>query len=92
MKGAKLTVDIAMAVLLPLLMAYSLIGEAFHEIIGTAMLALGVAHHVLNRRWYGAPLKGKYNPRRVFQTVLDLLLLVVLLLQPLSGIAMSKHL
>ena len=91
MKRAKLTVDIAMAVLLPLLMAYSLIGEAFHEIIGTAMLALGVAHHVLNRRWYGAPLKGKYNPRRVYQTVLDLLL-VVLLLQPLSGIAMSKHL
>lgn len=92
MKRAKLTVDIAMAVLLPLLMAYSLIGEAFHEIIGTAMLALGGAHHVLNRRWYGALLKGKYNPRRVFQAVLDLLLIAVLVLQPLSGIAMSKHL
>lgn len=41
-------VDAAMVLLLPLLMAYSLIGEAFHEFAGTLMLLLFLAHHRLN--------------------------------------------
>lgn len=88
----RMTVDLAMTVLLPLLMAYSLIGETTHEIIGTAMLLLLVAHHVLNRRWYGALFKGRYRPERVFKTALDAVLLIALLLQPVSGILLSKHL
>jgi hypothetical protein len=78
--------------LLPLLMAYSLIGELFHEVTGTLTFLMFIIHQVLNRKWYGALLKGKYNVRRVFQTVLDLLLFVFMILQPLSGILMSKHL
>ena len=96
-----------MMVLLPLLMAYSLIGETFHEVIGTLIFVLFIVHHVLNRKWYGALFtpkrtgemssghfyrKGKYNTRRIFQTALDMLLLVFMLLQPISGILMSKHL
>ena len=81
-----------MTVLLPLLMAYSLIGEMLHEIIGTAIFVLFIVHHILNRKWYGALFKGKYNARRIFQTTLDILLLVFMLLQPISGILMSKHL
>ena len=45
-----MTIDIAMTVLLPMMMAYSLIGEAFHEITGTALLVLFIVHHILNRR------------------------------------------
>ena len=82
----------AMVLLLPMLMAYSLIGEKFHEIIGTVMFFLFILHHILNRKWYGALFKGKYNVRRVFQTVLDMLLLVFMILQPVSGILLSKHL
>ena len=88
----RLIVDIAMTVLLPMLMAYSLIGEMLHEIIGTAIFVLFIVHHILNRKWYGALFKGKYNVRRIFQTTLDMLLLVFMLLQPISGIMMSKHL
>ena len=44
MKKRKLLIDISMTVLLPLLMAYSLIGEKFHEIIGTLMLVLFITH------------------------------------------------
>lgn len=91
-KNIRLCVDIAMTVLLPMLMAYSLIGEAFHEVIGTLMLALFIIHHILNRKWYGALRKGRYNARRVFQTILDSVLLVFMILQPVSGILMSKHL
>ena len=91
-KRIRFTIDISMTVLLPLLMAYSLIGEAFHEVVGTAMFVLFIVHHILNRKWYGALFKGKYTARRVFQTVLNTLLLVVMILQPVSGILMSKHL
>ena len=81
-----------MTVSLPMLMAYSLIGEMLHEIIGTAIFVLFIVHHVLNRKWYGALFRGKYNMRRIFQTTLDMLLLVFMILQPISGILMSKHL
>ena len=81
-----------MVLSLPLLMAYSLIGELFHEIAGTVMLGLFIAHLILHRRWWKAVPKGKYNAYRAFITVLNLTLLIMMLLQPLSGIAMSHHL
>ena len=76
----------------PALMTYSLIGETFHEVVGTLIFVLFIVHHIINRKWYGALFKGKYNTRRIFQTALDMLLLVFMLLQPISGILMSKHL
>ena len=84
--------DAAMVLLLPLLMAYSLIGEAFHEIAGTLMLVLFGLHHWLNRAWWKNLFKGQYFPPRVFQTALNLLLLIIMIVQPLCGILMSKHL
>lgn len=91
-KRIRLAVDIAMVCIFPMLMAYSLIGEKFHEIIGTIMLLLFIVHHILNLKWYKAIPKGKYTVRRIFQTGLDVLLLIVMILQPVSGILMSKHL
>ena len=91
-KHIRTVVDMVMIVLLPMLMAYSLIGEKLHEIIGTILFALFIVHHVLNRQWYKAIFNGKYTPRRIFQTVLNFLLLVFMLTQPISGILMSKYL
>ncbi len=88
----KRILDAAMVLLLPLLMAYSLIGEAFHEAAGTLMLVLFFLHHRMNRAWWKNLFKGRYPPPRVFQTVLNLLLLVFMIVQPLCGILMSKHL
>ena len=81
-----------MVLLLPLLMAYSLIGEAFHEVAGTLMLVLFLLHHWFNRAWWKSLFKGRYSPQRVFQTALDLFLLIFMIVQPLCGILMSKHL
>ena len=92
MKSKRLFIDTAMVVLLPMLMAYSLIGERFHEIAGTVMLCLFIAHHWLNRAWLKGLLRGRYTPRRVFQMALDLLLLIFMIAQPVTGILMSKHL
>ena len=83
--------DAAMLLLLPLLMAYSLIGEAFHEVAGTLMLVLFLLHHWFNRAWWKSLFKGRYSPQRIFQTVLNLLLLIFMIVQPLCGILMSKH-
>ena len=92
MKRLRMTLDIAMTVLMPLLMAYSLIGETFHEIIGTLIFILFILHHVLNRKWSEALFKGRYSPGRVFRTAINALLFAFMILQPLSGILMSKHL
>ena len=92
MKRLRMTLDIAMTVLMPLLMAYSLIGETFHEIIGTLIFILFIIHHVLNRKWSEALFKGRYSPGRVFRTTINALLFAFMILQPLSGILMSKHL
>lgn len=84
-------VDLAMTVLLPLLMAYSLVGEAAHEWMGTAMLFLFFLHQVLHHRWYHALLRGPYHAPRVLHTVIDLLLVADLLLMGISGVLMSSH-
>lgn len=81
-----------MALLLPLLMAYSLVGETFHEIAGTGMLLCFLIHHWFNRTWWKHLFHGTYSAPRVFQTVLNLLLLLFMIAQPLTGILMSKHL
>ena len=87
-----MAVDAAMTALLPCLMAYSLIGEIFHEITGVLMLVLFIAHHILNRAWCKGLFRGRYSPYRAFTTGVNLLLCVVMVCLPLSGIMMSKHL
>lgn len=91
-RRVRMAVDIAMTAILPLLMAYSLVGEAAHEVLGVTIFALFVAHHVLNRRWFANLPRGRWTPRRVFQTALDAALLVVMVAQPVSGILISRYL
>lgn len=84
-------VDVAMMVLLPLLMAYSLIGEAAHEYLGILMFILFLLHHIRNRAWWKNLFRGKYTAGRILGTVVNLLLVVIMVLQPLSGMMMSRH-
>ncbi|MBQ9279294.1 MAG: hypothetical protein IJ224_11755 [Lachnospiraceae bacterium] len=46
MKKLRIIIDMMMVALLPLLMAYSLIGEKLHEILGISIFALFIAHHI----------------------------------------------
>ena len=61
----KRIVDVCMTVLLLCLMAYQVTGEALHEWIGIGMTVLVIIHQILNRKWYGAIYKGKYNLYRI---------------------------
>ncbi len=83
--------DLVMTVMLPLLMAYSLIGEVIHEWIGIAMFAMFILHHVLNRRFTFSLAKGKYTPNRIFMTAIDILLLVDMLALMISAVMISGH-
>lgn len=92
MKKLRMTVDCLMVLLLPLLMAYSLIGELYHEIIGITMGVLFVTHLALNRKWFSSLFRGRYDARRIVTTLVDFLLIICVLTSMVSGIILSKHL
>lgn len=87
----KITVDILMTVGLLMLMSYSLLGEAAHEWIGTAMFVLFITHHILNGKWWSSLFKGKYKAFRIFQTSLVILVLVCMVGSMASGIVLSSY-
>ena len=78
-------VDAAMTVLLLCLMACQVTGEALHEWIGMGMTVL------LNRKWYAALFKGRYNAYRIVGVTVNTLLLVSIALTAVCGMAMSAH-
>jgi len=84
-------IDINMTVLLLLQMAYQVMGEAAHEWLGMSMTALVIVHQILNRRWYGAMLKGRYSAYRAVSTCVNVLLLASFALTAFCGMAMSNY-
>ena len=87
----KKIVDAAMTVLLMCLMAYQVTGEAAHEWIGMGMTLTVIVHQILNRKWYGALFKGRYNPYRILSTALNILLLFSIALTAFCGMSMSGY-
>lgn len=87
----KRVVDGCMTVLLLCLMAYQVTGETLHEWFGIGMTVLLILHHILNRKWYAALFKGKYNACRVVTVIVNTLLLAAIALTALCGMAMSAH-
>lgn len=84
-------IDVCMTVCLLCLMAYQVTGEVLHEWIGMGMTVLVIAHQILNRKWYSAVFKGKYNPYRIMTTAVNILLLLSFAMTALSGMSMSAH-
>lgn len=85
----RVTVDIALLLLLPVLMTEMLMGQQLHEWVGTVSFLVFVLHHILNYRWWGTLAKGDYTPVRCLMTLLDLLLVADILALMTSGIMMS---
>ena len=90
-KKIRIVVDCGMVLLLPLLMAYSLVGEAAHEYLGIGMFLLFIAHHILNIAWWKHIFRGKYTPLRVLGTAVNLALAMIMLALPISGMILSRH-
>lgn len=87
----KIVLDCLMLLLLPVLMAYSLVGEQAHEWLGALMFLLFIGHHLLNIKWYRGLMRGKWTAARVCQTAVDLCLLLCMLGLMVSGVMLSRY-
>lgn len=90
-KIVKIIVDIAMTAVLPVLMAYALVGETVHEWVGIAMFILFITHHILNYRWHQNLLKGRYPGIRILGTAINILIFAIMICLMVSGIMISRH-
>lgn len=87
----RVAVDVGMIVLLPLLMAYSLVGETAHEYLGISMFLLFVVHNILNIKWWKNIFRGKYNYIRILRLIVNILIFIIMISLTISGIMMSRH-
>lgn len=90
----RMSIDITMTILSIVLMGgnYLFPADIVHEILGVALFVLWAIHIFLNRRWYGAIFRGKYNPYRVMQTVINCCILICTIFLMISGIILSNQL
>ncbi len=90
----RLPIDIMMTLISIVLMGgnYLFPADIVHEILGVALFVLWGVHIALNRRWYSALFRGKYNPYRIMQTVINCCILICTILLMISGIILSNHL
>ena len=88
-----MTIDITMTILSIVLMGgnYLFPADIVHEILGVALFVLWGVHIALNRRWYSALFRGKYNPYRVMQTIINCCILICTIFLMISGIILSNH-
>lgn len=90
-RKVQIVIDVIMTVLLPVLMSYSLIGEAIHEWAGIAMFMLVLLHHGLNWKWHKNLLHGKYSGLRILGIAVNTVISLLMLALMISGIVMSRH-
>ena len=90
----RLPLDIMMTLVSIVLMGgnYLFPADIVHEILGVALFVLWAIHIFLNRRWYGAIFKGKYNSYRIMQTVINCCILICTIFLMISGIILSNQL
>ena len=90
----RMSIDITMTILSVILMGgnYLFPADIVHEILGMGLFVLWGVHIALNRRWYSAIFRGKYNPYRVMQTVINCCILICTIFLMISGIILSNYL
>ena len=87
----KISVDILMTLGLLFVSGYQLWGETAHEWVGAGLFVLFIVHHLLNLNWHKNLFHARYTPMRIFQLIVDLLVLGGMLIQMYSGIVLSRY-
>lgn len=94
MKKTKIILDIIMIIIMLLLMNLQVTGLNIHEILGIIIFALFIIHKVLNKKWITAMSKNIFNknikPKTKVMYWLDVILLIILTINVLTGILISK--
>lgn len=90
----RMSIDITMTILSVILMGgnYLFPADNVHEILGMGLFVLWGVHIALNHRWYSAIFRGKYNPYRIMQTVINCCILICTIFLMISGIILSNQL
>ena len=83
--------DILMTILSVILMGGTMLfpDDRIHQICGIALSVLWAVHVVLNRKWYGSLFKGKYQPFRIMQLIVNCGVLICAVLLMISGLLMA---
>ena len=87
----KIITDVLMTLGILFVSGYQFWDDVLHEWVGTGLFVLFIAHNILNLRWYRGLFKRKYTAMGVVHLAVNFLLLIAMLLQMYSGIAMSRH-
>ena len=90
MKKIKIVIDMLMYFIFVILMGHHITENLIHEILGTILFILFIVHHILNYRYYKTIFKGKYNLKRTFILIIDLLLLISMIGMMISAINISS--
>lgn len=90
MGKAKMIVDLAMTALFLGQMGYHMMDNRTHEWTGICLLVLFALHHILNWRWHRALTRGRYTPRRVLLTAVNVLLTIAMLTVAVSAVLVSR--
>lgn len=87
----RMPIDITMTLLSVVLMGGTILfpDDRVHQILGMVLLLLWICHTILNHRWYGSLFRGKYQPYRLMQIVVNLALSVCAALLMVSGMMMA---
>ena len=85
----RLAVDFAMTALMITLMAYQVVGDVAHEVLGTLTGVLFIVHAVLNRHWFARFFSGRYTPLRALQDFAILLVLLDAVVIMITGVMIS---
>ena len=87
----RISLDILMTILSIILMGGTVLfpDDRIHQIFGISLIVLWVVHIILNRRWYKALSKGKYQPYRIMQLVVNCGVLICALFLMISGLLMA---
>ena len=90
MKKLRIIIDVVMYLLFIILMGHHITGNYIHEILGTGTIVLFIIHNIINIKFYKIIFKGKYNLKRVFLTLIDILLLFCMIGIIVSSIIISN--
>ncbi|EID84724.1 hypothetical protein MSI_17730 [Treponema sp. JC4] len=87
----RMPLDILMTLLSIILMGGTVLfpDDRIHQICGISLIVLWVVHIVLNRRWYSSLFKGKYQPYRIMQLVVNCGVLICALFLMISDLLMA---
>ncbi|KAB2723302.1 DUF4405 domain-containing protein [Brucella intermedia] len=86
----RLVFDLIAAGLLLFAFSYWWLGNIVHEVAGTAMFLLLIAHNVFNRRWYGSLSKGRRDARWLINTATTFALATAMLALLVTSILISN--